>query len=53
MITRFPAEELLVAGASYVTVAGPLPTTRELEAEPNQDVVNMIAAAARSEVGAR
>ena len=53
VITRFPAEELLVAGASYVTVAGPLPTTRELEAEPNQDVVNMIAAAARSEVGAR
>jgi Xaa-Pro aminopeptidase len=54
VITRFPAEELLVAGASYVTVGGPLPTTRELEPEPNQDVVNMIASAARTEgVGAR
>jgi Xaa-Pro aminopeptidase len=54
VITRFPAEELLVAGAPYITVSGPLPTTREPEPEPNQDVVNMIAAAARSEgVGAR
>jgi hypothetical protein len=53
VITRFPAEELLVAGAPYVTVGGPLPTTRELEPEPNQDVVNMIAASARGEgVGA-
>ena len=53
VITRFPAEKLLVCGAPYVTVDGPLETTRELEPEPNQDVVNMIAAAARSEVGAR
>ena len=29
VITRFPAEELLVAGAHYFTVDGPLPTTRE------------------------
>ena len=27
VITRFPAEELLVAGAHYFTVNGPLPTT--------------------------
>jgi Xaa-Pro aminopeptidase len=53
IITRFPAEKLLVCGAPYVTVDGPLETTRELEPAPNQDVVNMIAAAARSEVGAR
>ena len=32
VITRFPAEKLLVAGAAYVTVDGPLPTTREHEA---------------------
>src|SRR6478672_2406619 len=53
IITRFPAEKLLVCGAPYVTVDGPLETTRELEPAPNQDVVNMIAASARSEVGAR
>ncbi len=29
VITRFPAEKLLVAGAHYFTVDGPLPTTRE------------------------
>ena len=46
VITRFPAEELLVAGATYVTVNGPLPTEREDEAAPNKDVVAMIAAAA-------
>ena len=44
IITRFPAEKLLVCGAPYVTVDGPLETTRELEPAPNQDVVNMIAA---------
>ena len=32
IITRFPAEKLLVCGAPYVTVDGPLETTRELEA---------------------
>jgi Xaa-Pro aminopeptidase len=53
VITRFPAEELLVAGATYVTVNGPLPTTRELEPAPNVDVVELIKAGARSEVGAR
>jgi Xaa-Pro aminopeptidase len=53
VITRFPAEKLLVAGASYVTVTGPLPTTRELEPPPNADVVEMIKASAKSEgVGA-
>jgi Xaa-Pro aminopeptidase len=49
IITRFPAEELLVAGATYVTVNGPLPTEREDEAAPNKEVVAMIAAAAAKE----
>jgi Xaa-Pro aminopeptidase len=49
VITRFPAEKLLVAGRPYVTVDGPLPTTREVEAPPNQDVLNMVAASAKIE----
>jgi Xaa-Pro aminopeptidase len=53
VITRFPAEKLLVTGATYVTVDGPLSTLREHEAPPNKDVINMIAAAAKTEtVGA-
>ena len=53
IITRFPAEELLVAGASYVTVNGPLPTERESQAAPSKRVVDMIEASAKSEkVGA-
>ena len=44
VITRFPAEELLVAGAPFVTVGGTLPTMRETEAPPNPQVVEMIAA---------
>jgi Xaa-Pro aminopeptidase len=53
VITRFPAEKLLVAGATYVTVDGPLPATRELEAPPSQDVRQLIEASAKSEgVGA-
>jgi Xaa-Pro aminopeptidase len=51
VITRFPAETLLVAGATYVTVDGPLKTTRELEGTPNRDVVELIAqSAVKSEV---
>src|ERR1700751_5202337 len=53
VITRFPAEKLLVAGAPDTTVSGPRETTRKRGPEANQDVVNMIAASARSEVGAR
>ncbi len=49
VITRFPAEELLVAGAPFVTVSGTLPTLREVEAPPNPQVLEMIAAAARAE----
>jgi hypothetical protein len=49
VITRFPAEELLVAGAHYFTVNGPLSTTRETEAPPSKRVKEMVAASARTE----
>jgi Xaa-Pro aminopeptidase len=49
VITRFPAEKLLVAGASYVTVDGPLETTREHDGPPSADVVKMVAASAKKE----
>src|SRR5258707_9858045 len=35
VITRFPAEELLVAGFHYYTPTGPLPTTRETQSNLN------------------
>jgi hypothetical protein len=49
VITRFPAEKLLVAGAPYVTVDGPLETTREHDGPPSREVVEMVEASARSE----
>src|SRR6201998_1764187 len=49
VITRFPAEQLLVAGAHYYTVNGPLPTTRESEAEPSRRVREMVAASSKTE----
>ena len=53
VITRFPAESLLVAGAHYFTVNGPLPTTRESEAGPSQSVRELIESSAQTErVGA-
>lgn len=36
IITRFPAEQLLVAGTRYYTAAGPLPTTRETQSNLNR-----------------
>ncbi|MGB7546862.1 MAG: M24 family metallopeptidase, partial [Terracidiphilus sp.] len=44
VITRFPAEKLLVAGAPYFTTGGALPTTRDTEAEPNPEVKAMVQA---------
>ncbi len=35
VITRFPAEKLLVAGTHYFTAGGPLPTTRETQSNLN------------------
>jgi Xaa-Pro aminopeptidase len=37
VITRFPAEKLLVAGSRYWTTAGPLPVTREPQSNLNRD----------------
>ncbi len=37
IITRFPAEELLVAGGGHYTVSGPLPATRETESHKNRE----------------
>jgi hypothetical protein len=34
-LTRFPAEELLVAGVHYYTASGSLPTTRETQSNLN------------------
>jgi Xaa-Pro aminopeptidase len=53
IITRFPAEQLMVAGAHYFTVNGPLPTTRESESEPSRSVRQLIESSAQIErVGA-
>ena len=35
VITRFPAEKLLVAGTHYFTAGGPLPSTREAQSNLN------------------
>ncbi len=35
VITRFPAEELLIAGVRYYTATGPLAPTREIESHKN------------------
>lgn len=37
IITRFPAEELMVAGHRYYTATGPLPTTRETQSHLNRN----------------
>ncbi|MGH2524227.1 MAG: M24 family metallopeptidase, partial [Anaerolineales bacterium] len=37
VITRFPAEELMVTGIKYHTATGPLPGTRETESHKNLD----------------
>lgn len=44
VITRFPANELMVAGRHYFTATGPLPGTRVHDPEPNEDVKKMVAA---------
>src|SRR5271156_360735 len=49
VLTRFPAEKLMVAGTQYFTVDGPLPTTREHDPAPSQRVVEMVEASARVE----
>jgi len=45
VITRFPANDLMVAGHHYYTATGPMPTTHTHEPEPNAHVKEMVAAA--------
>lgn len=42
VITKFPAEELLVAGQRYYTVGGPLNTTRDAQSHLNTSTFNHI-----------
>ncbi len=53
IITRFPAEELLVAGTRYFTAAGPLPTTREAQSHLNRPaadpLIEAVVGSARNE----
>src|SRR5438105_1410517 len=49
VITRFPAEELLVAGRHYFTVNGPLPAIRENESEPSRRVRELIETSSKQE----
>jgi Xaa-Pro aminopeptidase len=44
IITRFPANDLMVAGHHYYTATGPLSTTRTHEPAPSQDVLEMVRA---------
>ena len=50
VITRFPAEKLLVCGAPYWTVSGPLPEVRERESNLNSDGVAAVVNRARAAV---
>jgi Xaa-Pro aminopeptidase len=52
VITRFPAEELLVAGGGHSTVGGPLPGVRETQSNLNNPTVGAVVASAALE-GAR
>ena len=50
VITRFPAEDLVIAGARHVTVSGDLPGVRETESHRNNpDVAAAVVASARLE----
>jgi Xaa-Pro aminopeptidase len=50
VITRFPAEELLVAGGGHPTASGPLAGTREAESHRNRGgTLDWVVAGARSE----
>jgi Xaa-Pro aminopeptidase len=50
VITRFPAEELMVAGHRYYTATGPLPATRETQSNLNRNgTAGAVVASARGE----
>ncbi len=48
VITKFPANDLMVAGHHYYTASGPLPTTREHDAPPSGHVMDMVKAVTQS-----
>jgi Xaa-Pro aminopeptidase len=48
IITKFPANDLMVAGHHYYTATGPLPTTREHDAAPDGHVLDMVRAVTQS-----
>lgn len=48
IITKFPANDLMVAGHHYYTATGPLPTTREHDAPPDGHVMKMVQAVTAS-----
>jgi hypothetical protein len=37
VITRFPAEELMISGRHYYSASGPVPGTREIESHRNRN----------------
>jgi Xaa-Pro aminopeptidase len=50
VITRFPAEQLMVAGHRYYTATGPLPTTRETQSTLNRSsTMSAVVASAKGE----
>jgi hypothetical protein len=50
VITRFPAEQLMVAGHRYYTANGPLPTTRETQSTLNRSgTTSAVVASAQGE----
>jgi Xaa-Pro aminopeptidase len=50
VITRFPAEQLMVAGHRYYTASGPLPPTRETQSNLNRDsAASAVVSSARQE----
>lgn len=51
VITRFPAEQLMVAGAHYVSVQGPLVTTENDGAGQHEDLRSLVVSGAASERG--
>ena len=51
VITRFPAEELLVAGGGLPTAAGTLPGIREAQSNLNNPTVGAVAASTAYEPG--
>ncbi|MGH2736610.1 MAG: M24 family metallopeptidase [Actinomycetota bacterium] len=49
IMTRFPAEQLMVAGHRYYTATGPLPTTRETQSNLNRNGADAVVRSARGE----